>query len=54
MPWKTKRSNKNHSQKLQTPQMKKTAFNNQWTNNNTKYYPDRRPRRNGPGGEETE
>ncbi|HIR03157.1 MAG: hypothetical protein U0M23_03860 [Acutalibacteraceae bacterium] len=32
----------------------KTAFNNQWTNNNTKYYPDRRPRRNGPGGEETE
>ncbi|MCD7723247.1 MAG: hypothetical protein LUH82_04795 [Clostridiales bacterium] len=30
---------------------KKSAGNNQWTNNNLKYYPDKRPRRDGPGGE---
>lgn len=29
---------------------KKTATNNQWTNNNMKYYPDERERQDGPGG----
>lgn len=29
---------------------KKTAYNNQWTNNNLKYYPDERVRQEGPGG----
>lgn len=29
---------------------KKTAGNNQWTNNNLKYYPDTRKRQDGPGG----
>ena len=29
---------------------KKTPYNNQWTNNNTKYYPDERVRKDGPGG----
>lgn len=29
---------------------KKTAGNNQWTNNNLKYYPDARDREDGPGG----
>lgn len=29
---------------------KKTAYNNQWTNNNLKYYPDLRERQDGPGG----
>ena len=29
----------------------KTAGNNQWTNNNLKYYPDERERKDGPGGE---
>lgn len=29
---------------------KKTAYNNQWTNNNLKYYPDERNRQDGPGG----
>lgn len=28
----------------------KTAGNNQWTNNNLKYYPDERERQDGPGG----
>lgn len=28
----------------------KTATNNQWTNNNLKYYPDTRERQDGPGG----
>lgn len=28
----------------------KDAGNNQWTNNNLKYYPDRRKREDGPGG----
>ena len=32
----------------------KTAGNNQWTNNNLKYYPDNRERRDGPGGEDAE
>ena len=31
---------------------KKDAGNNQWTNNNLKYYPDNRERRDGPGGED--
>ncbi len=31
---------------------KKDAGNNQWTNNNLKYYPDKRERRDGPGGED--
>ena len=30
----------------------KTAGNNQWSNNNLKYYPDTRERRDGPGGED--
>lgn len=30
----------------------KTATDNQWTNNNLKYYPDNRERRDGPGGED--
>lgn len=33
---------------------KKSAGNNQWTNNNLKYYPDERERRDGPGGEDKE
>lgn len=28
----------------------KTAVNNQWTSNNSKYYPDNRVRQDGPGG----
>jgi len=32
---------------------KKTEYNNQWTNNNIKYYPDNRERRDGPGGADT-
>ena len=28
----------------------KSAGNNQWTNNNLKYYPDQRKRPDGPGG----
>lgn len=29
----------------------KTAGNNQWTNNNLKYYPDTRERKDGPSGD---
>lgn len=29
---------------------RKDEGNNQWTNNNTKYYPDKRKRQDGPGG----
>ncbi len=29
----------------------KTAGNNQWTTNNSKYNPDNRERKDGPGGE---
>lgn len=29
---------------------KKSATNNQWTNNQLKYYPDERERKDGPGG----
>lgn len=32
----------------------KSAGNNQWTNNNLKYYPDNRERRDGPGGEDAD
>lgn len=28
----------------------KSATDNQWTNNNLKYYPDDRPEQDGPGG----
>ena len=35
-----------------TNHAKKDEGNNQWTNNNLKYYPDQRPRRDGPGGED--
>lgn len=34
-----------------TNKKEKTAGNNQWTNNNLKYYPDKRERKDGPGGE---
>ena len=34
----------------QNKENKKTATDNQWTNNNLKYYPDDRKRQNGPGG----
>lgn len=33
---------------------KKTAGNNQWTNNNLKYYPDTRDRKDGPGGNQVD
>lgn len=39
---------KEDQSKQKTP--KKTAVNNQWTNNNLKYYPDNRERQDGPGG----
>ena len=35
---------------LHGEEAKKTAGNNQWTNNNLKYYPDERDRQDGPGG----
>ena len=43
----------NHTQKTtsstqDTPE--KTAGNNQWINNNLRYYPDKRKRQDGPGG----
>ena len=34
----------------QNKENKKTATDNQWTNNNLKYYPDDRKRQYGPGG----
>lgn len=36
---------------LHQEEQKKTAYNNQWTSNNLKYYPDERERKDGPGGE---
>lgn len=39
----------NQNNKKKTPN-EKTAGNNQWTNNNLKYYPDTRERQDGPGG----
>jgi len=40
-----KKEKKNQQQEAQ-----KTAYDNQWTSNNTKYYPDKRERQDGPGG----
>lgn len=37
-------------QKNKQEKNKKTAVNNQWTNNQLKYYPDERKRQDGPGG----
>ena len=34
----------------QNKENKKTATDNQWTNNNLKYYPYDRKRQDGPGG----
>lgn len=45
-----KNKNKNKNKVQQDNQ--KTAGNNQWTNNNLKYYPDERERKDGPGGED--
>lgn len=43
---------KKHTQKTNTQDAPtKSAGNNQWTNNNLKYYPDQRERKDGPGGE---
>lgn len=45
--------NQKHTQKPTSPMQdtsKKTAGNNQWTNNNLRYYPDKRKRQDGPGG----
>lgn len=39
-----------NTEKKTHEESKKTAYNNQWTNNNLKYYPDNRPRQDGPGG----
>ncbi len=38
--------------KYNNEEAKKDEGNNQWTNNNLKYYPDTRERRDGPGGED--
>ncbi len=35
---------------IEKEENKKTATNNQWTNNQLKYYPDNRERKDGPGG----
>ena len=45
-----KMKNKNNKQQKN----EKSAVNNQWTNNNLKYYPDQRERKDGPGGENSE
>lgn len=42
------------NKKMKNVKNEKTAGNNQWTNNNLKYYPDTRERRDGPGGEDAE
>lgn len=41
---------KQNKNKLNEQDSEKTAGNNQWTNNNLKYYPDTRERQDGPGG----
>ena len=41
---------KNKKKQNKSNEAVKTAGNNQWTNNNTKYYPDERERQDGPGG----
>lgn len=38
-------------QKEAQQENKKSAVNNQWTTNNSKYYPDERERKDGPGGD---
>lgn len=42
---------RNSKQGLKHKESEKTAVNNQWTNTNLKYYPDKRDRKDGPGGE---
>ncbi|WP_416326931.1 hypothetical protein [[Eubacterium] hominis] len=42
---------KETNQKEYEKENKKTAGNNQWSNQNLKYYPDTRERKDGPGGE---
>lgn len=42
--------NKQEKIKKQQDSPEKTAGNNQWTNNNLKYYPDKRKRQDGPSG----
>ncbi|MFQ6869340.1 hypothetical protein [Thomasclavelia ramosa] len=41
---------KNKKKQNKSNEAVKTAGNNQWTNNNTKYYPAERERQDGPGG----
>ena len=41
---------KDPKNKTKSNEAQKTAGNNQWTNNNTKYYPDTRNTQDGPGG----
>ena len=41
---------KNNRKQSKSNEAQKTSVNNQWTNNNTKYYPDNRERQDGPGG----
>ena len=41
---------KNKKKQNKSNEAVKTAGNNQWTNNNIKYYPDERERQDGPGG----
>lgn len=41
---------KNKKKQNKSNEAVKTAGNNQWINNNTKYYPDERERQDGPGG----
>lgn len=40
----------NQKNKQEKSKNEKTAGNNQWTNNQMKYYPDERERQDGPGG----
>ena len=44
--------NGGENNKLKPEKNKKSATNNQWTSYNLKNYPDKRPRRDGPGGED--
>lgn len=41
---------KKDGKQTKSNEAQKTAVNNQWTNNNLKYYPDNRERQDGPGG----
>lgn len=40
----------NKKKEIKVEKAEKTAGNNQWTNNNLKYYPDTRDRKDGPSG----